>query len=112
MPVAGWDGEGLAWLPACECVCVVLILFINVQDSSMNFERLLSVGESELASAGTPSGYEQKSETSSDRHDKHQAQQNVAAKKLKHLTELLRESEASALRLGEQAKVLKEEIRR
>lgn len=36
----------------------------------------------------------------------------TANKKVEHLTELLRESEANSMRLSEQAKVLKEEIRR
>ena len=35
-----------------------------------------------------------------------------AFRKTEHLTELLRESEANSLRLGDQAKLLKEEIRR
>ena len=39
-------------------------------------------------------------------------QLKVAGKKMEHLTELLHESEASSLRLGEQTKLLKEEIRR
>ena len=36
----------------------------------------------------------------------------AAGRKVEHLTELLRESEASSVRLSEQAKLLKEEIRR
>ncbi len=39
-------------------------------------------------------------------------QLKAALKKIKHLTELLRENEASSLRLSDQAKLLKEEIRR
>jgi AmiR/NasT family two-component response regulator len=41
-----------------------------------------------------------------------QKQLKLAYKKIKHTTELLRESEASSLRLADQAKLLKEEIRR
>lgn len=39
-------------------------------------------------------------------------QLKAGVKKIEHLTELLRESEASSVRLGDQAKLLKEEIRR
>lgn len=39
-------------------------------------------------------------------------QLKLASRKIQHVTELLRESEASSLRLGDQAKLLKEEIRR
>lgn len=71
------------------------------------------MGESELASmVTTSSSYEQKSGTSSDHLVKHRKQLKLAAKKVGHLTELLRESEASGIRLVEQAKLLKEEIRR
>lgn len=42
----------------------------------------------------------------------HQKQLQSALKKITHLTELLHESEANCVRLGEQAKLLKEEIRR
>ena len=41
-----------------------------------------------------------------------QKQLHSSNKKIDHLTELLRESEASSGRLSEQAKLLKEEIRR
>ncbi len=36
----------------------------------------------------------------------------AALKKVNHLTEVLRESEATSMRLSDQAKLLKEEIRR
>lgn len=39
-------------------------------------------------------------------------QLRAASRKIEHLTELLRESEASSMRLSDQAKLLKEEIRR
>ena len=94
------------------CLHGHLVDLFSFQDSSINFDRLLSLGEDELASPTTTVNHEKKFETSSDRIIKYQGQLKVAAKKLKHLTELLRESEASALRLGDQAKVLKEEIRR
>lgn len=46
-----------------------------------------------------------------DNHKLHK-QLKLAFRKIQHTTELLRESEASSLRLGDQAKLLKEEIRR
>ena len=85
-----------------------------MQDSAIDFERLLSLGDKELSSV-TTSKYDGRSEvnsSSSENHVKCQKQLKLAAKKVQHLTELLRESEASSLRLGDQAKLLKEEIRR
>ena len=61
--------------------------------------------------AGLPSS-ERRPGTDINLHLKCQGQLKLAAKKLKHLTELLRESEASVFRLGDQARILKEEIRR
>ena len=39
-------------------------------------------------------------------------QLHAASRRIEHLTEVLRESEANSMRLGDQAKLLKEEIRR
>lgn len=75
----------------------------SVDDASVSFERLLSMN----GNGGGVAGREQKL----DDHKLHK-QLNLAHKKIKHTTELLRESEASSLRLGDQAKLLKEEIRR
>ena len=44
--------------------------------------------------------------------DKQQKQLQSAMQKVSHLAELLHESEANCVRLGDQAKLLKEEIRR
>ena len=74
-----------------------------MDETGLSFERLLSTADGELST----------------RHDLKQQgdlrlhkQLQVASKKIQHLTELLRENEASSLRLGDQAKLLKEEIRR
>ena len=71
------------------------------EDSNVSFERLLSSAESE------PSA-----EKLSANEVKLYKQLRAGMKKVEHLTELLRESEASSVRLGDQAKLLKEEIRR
>ena len=72
----------------------------------------MSLGDSELSSVKT-SKYDSKPETGSgEQSARYHKQLILAAKKVQHLTELLRESEASSLRLGDQAKLLKEEIRR
>ena len=73
------------------------------EDSSVSFERLLSTVESE--SAG-------EKQQLSPNEVKLYKQLKAGMKKIDHLTELLRESEASSVRLGDQAKLLKEEIRR
>ena len=77
----------------------------SVDDGSLSFERLLSVADGELSSQ---QGLKQQQGDGQRFHK----QLRAASKKIQHLTELLRESEASSLRLGDQAKLLKEEIRR
>lgn len=72
------------------------------EDSSVSFERLLSTVESESTNEKQLSVNEVKL----------YKQLKAGVKKIEHLTELLRESEASSVRLGDQAKLLKEEIRR
>ena len=74
---------------------------LSREDSSVSFERLLSAADSESAS-----------EKLSANEMKLYKQLKAGMKKIEHLTELLRESEASSVRLGGQAKLLKEEIRR
>ena len=69
----------------------------------LSFERLLSTADGELQTQ-----HDQKLRGDLKMHK----QLQVASRKIQHLTELLRESEASSLRLGDQAKLLKEEIRR
>lgn len=76
---------------------------LSLDDPSLSFERLLSVGNGEV------SNQEHKHSSSDVKLHK---QLKIAYRKIEHLTELLRESEASSLRLGDQAKLLKEEIRR
>ncbi len=73
---------------------------LSRQDSTISLERLLSVST------------ETKAEWLSETELALQKQLHSSSKKIDHLTELLRESEASSSRLSEQAKVLKEEIRR
>lgn len=91
---------------SCEChVTDFLALQYSLEDSNLSFERLLSVNGN--GGGGDVVGREQKLD---DR--KLVKQLKLAHKKIKHTTELLRESEASSLRLGDQAKLLKEEIRR
>ena len=74
------------------------------EDSSISFERLLSLADSEPSANGN--------EKLSANETKLYRQLKASVKKVDHLTELLRESEASSVRLGDQAKLLKEEIRR
>ena len=76
-----------------------------MDDVGLSFERLLSTAESDLSNRHSQGG------TGGD-HRISSKQLQAAAKKIQHLTQLLRESEASSLRLGDQAKLLKEEIRR
>ena len=73
-----------------------------MDDTSLSFERLLSVNGN---GGGDAAGQKV------DDHKLHK-QLKLAHKKIQHTTELLRESEASSLRLSDQAKLLKEEIRR
>lgn len=75
---------------------------LSREDSSVSFERLLSTVESESTNEKQLSANEVKL----------YKQLKAGVKKIEHLTELLRESEASSVRLGDQAKLLKEEIRR
>ncbi len=82
---------------------ILCILQFSVDDSSLSFERLLSIADGELSTQ-----HDQKPHGDQRLHK----QLRVASKKIQHLTELLRENEASSLRLGDQAKLLKEEIRR
>ena len=88
-------------------------------DSQLSLERLLSVADSEASVP--PSSLPDKSRgggTSGtlNRGSESEAQLRKdltkATKTIRGLNELLRESEESTVRLGEQAKVLKEEIRR
>jgi len=65
-------------------------------DSAPSLERLLST----------------QSDQSTPNEEGLQRQLSAANKRIAHSTELLRESEASSVRLSEQAKLLKEEIRR
>ena len=75
-----------------------------MDDANFSFERLLSGSNGEMLS-----GVDLKQNPGEQRlHGK----LRLAFRKIQHLTELLRESEASSLRLGDQAKLLKEEIRR
>lgn len=74
---------------------------LSREDSTVSFERLLNAVD-----------LEQASEKLSVNEMKLYKQLKAGMKKIEHLTELLRESEASSVRLGDQAKLLKEEIRR
>ena len=101
-------------------------LQLSREDSQLSFERLLSSGEvAELASGRSdhhtspcplptslPLASPPLGEKLSVTEQKLRKQLVAAGRKLQHLTEVLRESEASALRLSDQAKLLKEEIRR
>lgn len=71
--------------------------------TSLSFERLLSVGGGDLSN--------QDPKLKLDDRKLHK-KLKLAHQKINHMSELLRESEASSLRLGDQAKLLKEEIRR
>ena len=85
-------------------------------DSQLSLERLLSTADSE--SSVPPSSLLDKSRsgTSLDGGTVSEPQLHKdlakAMKTIRGLNDLLRESEESTVRLGEQAKVLKEEIRR
>ncbi len=74
---------------------------LSREDSSASLERLLS-------DTGGGSLTERLSDTELALHKRLQS----SGVKIDHVTELLRESEASSVRLSEQAKLLKEEIRR
>ena len=81
---------------------------LSCEDSQMSFERLLSVADSEgptTSSSGKP-------HTSSNEAQQLHGELSKATKTIRGLNELLRESEESTVRLGEQAKLLKAEIRR
>ena len=68
------------------------------EDSTMSLERLLNLTTSD--------------EKMTALETKLQKQLQTALRKIQHLTEVLRESEASSVRLSDQTKLLKEEIRR
>ena len=89
----------------------------------MSFERLLSMSAAEGGGGGGGGGgREREREREGERegeggggHSRQQlgnAQLKLAERKIQHLTELLHESEASGVRLSDQTKLLKEEIRR
>jgi len=74
-----------------------MTLQLSREDSQVSFERLLSM--SSVADRPPAEGQLHK-------------QLHAASRKIEHLTEVLRESEANSMRLADQAKLLKEEIRR
>ena len=78
---------------------------LSRENSQLSLEHLLL----SAADSGADVGPTEKLSTGEARL---RQQLKVAGKKMEHLTELLHESEASSLRLGEQTKLLKEEIRR
>ena len=83
--------------------CIVIIVMASFtqmsrEDSQLSFERLITSSNSV--------------ETSAHSDGRVRKQLHAAARKIDHLTEVLRESEANSMRLGDQAKLLKEEIRR
>ncbi|XP_062521388.1 GRIP and coiled-coil domain-containing protein 2-like isoform X1 [Corticium candelabrum] len=69
------------------------------ESSAFSLERLLSGSDESMRGPGLPD-------------DKAKQQLVSALKQVEHLTGVLRETEATSMRLSEQAKVLKEEIRR
>lgn len=89
------------------------MLQLSREDSQLSFERLLSRANSEDPSNPTSLS---KSHTSNINGGMTESQLrkelSKAMKTIRGLNELLRDSEESTVRLGEQAKLLKEEIRR
>ena len=88
-------------------------LQLSREDSHLSFERLLSRANSEAPSNSISLG---KSRSSNINGGMSEAQLRKelakAMKTIRGLNELLRDSEEATVRLGEQAKLLKEEIRR
>ena len=72
----------------------------------MSLERLLSSVEQEGISMATEGVQATASEL------RYRKQLKAASRKIQHLTEVLHESEESTVRFSDQAKLLKEEIRR
>lgn len=77
----------------------------SLEDQVMSFERLISSSSNDFLSInGQVQGEEDVSIL--------QKQIQLSTKKMSHLTELLHESEENCVRLADQARLLKEEIRR
>ena len=83
---------------------------LSREDSQLSFERLLSRADSSEPSLPPSSSLARSSKPSMD--PQMGGELAKARKIIRDLTELLRESEEAGLRLGEQSKLLKEEIRR
>ena len=83
---------------------------LSHEDSQLSFERLLSRADSSEPSLPPSSSLARSSKPSMD--PQMRGELAKARKIIRDLTELLRESEEAGLRLGEQSKLLKEEIRR
>ena len=90
-------------------------LQISREDSQLSFQRLLSVADPESTHRHTPLSGGVGGVRGGDKEEEVARLQGELAKAsntIQRLGELLRESEGATVRLGDQAKLLKEEIRR